>query len=399
MTLFDQRLWSDTDPAYAPFLNRAGAWLYWRPSSVWRKQGWKGENVRLTGQPGDGMDMDRAAECRRLTREMLRSLGVAPGFEVGTWSWLINRYKSDRYSPFRDVKGNTAEGYRKWLAVWDAEIGRLSIDAMTFEKARGIEADMRDAGRSASYIKRVFTMLRTVAAYGANLGLRDAREASAVLSGIRLKSPPKRSAAATRAQVMAVVDEADRRGLHGYACGLLIQWVFMLRGVDVFGQWIEARPGEGGIQRDGQRWQDGLTWDMLEPDLSGFRKVISKTAGSMPDPMGFDLTSCPEIRSRLRLLGSGGRIGPVIVTEKHRLPYTTDARGKVWQRLSADLGLPAGVRMMDMRSGAITEAKSLGAGVLALRDAAQHMNSDTTQGYMRGRDEAAAKVVRLRGER
>lgn len=148
--------------------------------------------------------------------------------------------------------------------------------------------------------------------------------------------------------------------------------------------------------RDGLRWQDGLTWDMIASDLSGFEKVISKTSRSNPDPMTFALTD--ELRSRLRMLGEGRKFGPVIVS-RTGMPYERQAWGRTFSRIRDRLGLPKEITLMDTRAGAITEAKSMGADPYALRDAAQHSNVATTDRYARGRSESADKIVQLRSRK
>jgi hypothetical protein len=182
--------------------------------------------------------------------------------------------------------------------------------------------------------------------------------------------------------------------MHAFALGVLLQWTFALRGVDVFGQWLE-RSGEGGIRRGRELWCDGLTWDMVAPDLSAFSKVISKTERSMPEPMRFSLEGLTEVQTRLRLIGNGKRIGPVICSERYGLPYTAESRSRAWARIRESLGLPS-IWLMDTRAGAITEGRQLGASVADLRDAAGHATTATTQRYMRGRAEAVEKVVHLR---
>jgi hypothetical protein len=168
---------------------------------------------------------------------------------------------------------------------------------------------MAEKGRSLSYVKRMFTTLRIVTRYGKALKIPEAMAVASVLAEIRFKSPPKRQVAPTREEIRAIVDEADARGMFTYATGLLLQWVYALRGVDVFGQWLKDPSGTGGIRRGTERWADGLTWDMVEPDLSAFSKVISKTASALPDPIRFSLEDATEIQARLRLLGNEGRVG------------------------------------------------------------------------------------------
>ena len=93
----------------------------------------------------------------------------------------------------------------------------------------------------------------------------------------------------------------------------MIQFEFALRAVDVRGQWLKTNETEGGILRNGLRWQDGLTWDMVDPDLTTMTKLISKTKTSLPEPYKFDLTAVPEIRERLLAIRPQNAVGPVLL--------------------------------------------------------------------------------------
>lgn len=209
--------------------------------------------VRLPGTKGDGLDLERAAEARRLTLAMLGTFAKAD-LPVGTWAWLIHRYRTDEFSPFHEAKANTRASYAWQLDRWTEAIGKLAIGALTYEKIKQTQAGMAEKGRSISYIKRMFTTLRIVARYGKALKIPEAVAVASTLAEIRFKSPPKRQVAPTREEIRAIVDEADAHGMFAYATGLLLQWVFALRGVDVFGQWLEdptGRAGSGGERSDG----------------------------------------------------------------------------------------------------------------------------------------------------
>jgi len=407
---YDEALFDGSDPLYAPGAGWSGRWCYWKPTPKFRKMGYPVSSVRLPGEKGDGRDEERAREARRLTREMLAYYHAdSPKLEQGTWGWLIHRYRHDKHSPIRDVKANTLENYNWCLDRWETAIGHILIRNTTYEFLCDRRDTMLEKGRSVSYIHRMFNRLRAVASYGVLIEDPAAVKVNAVLSKMRFQSPPKRSVAPTREQVRAIVDEADARGMFAFATGILIQWTFALRAVDVRGQWLACDPAAGGITRKlarnrrqkhlpvaWERWQDGLTWDMFDDDLGAFEKVISKTHKSMPDPIRFELTYAREIQMRLRILANRNRVGPVITSERDGMPYTKYGWSQAWARLRGDLGLPENVWMMDARAGAITEAKSLGADPYLLRDAAQHKNITTTDGYARGRSESVSKVVKLR---
>lgn len=168
-----------------------------------------------------------------------------------------------------------------------------------------------------------------------------------------------------------------------------------LRGVDIRGQWLDSK-NTSGIHRKGKSWQDGLTWDMIAPDLSSMTKVISKTAKSMPEAYVFDLTLLPEVQARLRKLRERRAIGPVIVSEISGLPYTTQSWSRTFYRIRNRLKLRKELTVKDARAGGLTEARSLVQDPLLLRDAGQHKQMSTTNGYLRGRSDGANQVIELR---
>jgi integrase len=395
---FEKALWNNSDPDYAPLTNWSRDYLYWKPSKKYRDLGYPAKPVRLPGVKGDALGRDRAAMARKLTRDMLNSFGVeAAQIDPGTWAWVIHRYRTDPFSAYNDnIKGNTRDGYDFLLDRWGPAIGHMKIAAMTYEQIKGTEMAMREKGRSASYIKRMFGMLRTLARYGTAIDATGAAKVATTLSSLTFKAGEKQQVTMTPEQVHMVINEADTRGLHNFALGILFQWTYALRPVDVRGQWLKASQGDGGIRRGELRWQDGLTWDMFDPELTFFEKVISKTAKSMPDPMRYDLTD--EIRERLERMPAADRVGPVITTQKGSEPYTKYSWSQNFRRIRTHLGIPAEVKLMHTRSGALTDARNKGADAMAIRDLGGHAHVDTTSGYVRERSENANKVVKLRSE-
>lgn len=416
MARYKSALTDGSDPLYSPHTRTVkGRYRYWSPSKVAIEAGHPRGNVCLPGEIGDGRDEERAREARRLTIEMLKLIGAEEeGPPAGTWAWLIHRYRTDRYSPIREQKPNTRESEMWMLAKWDAAIGHFEIEDLTFEEVCKARDTMRQGGRSQSYISRLFSCLRRVAKYGTQIRAQGIADVYVTLRQMRFPKGARRSTVATAAQVRAIIDAADAAGQFAFATGILIQWCFALRAVDVRGQWFEIDEQEaqkGGIVRRSDvtrgggthvvwsRWQDGLTWEMVEPDLAGFSKVPSKTQKSLADPIRFPLEHVPELRARLSLLANAGRMGPVITSERTGEPYTKFGWSQAWARHRETAGVPEGVCAMDTRAGAISEAKSLGVDGLILRDAAGHMHASTTDGYARNRSDGVAKVVELRNRR
>ena len=408
-TIDEEALRSGTDPDYAPCLDRSK--MVWRAPKKYVAKGYSPRWVRLDPEG------DYAAECRELTLTMLMWMQQqeASGATPGTWQYVIDHYRSDAESPYQEVKANTREVYDYLCDRWAGAIGKQRVATMDFRKVKQIERAMKDKGRTVSNIHRMFTMLRTLASYGKLLKVPGADDVKDTLSEMKFRTPVSRDVAPTRAQVMAVVaaaDATDSLDAFIWATGILIQYELILRAVDVRGQWFDISEQEtrsGGITRtsyrtkDGKRtakhsrWQDGLTWEMFDDDLTRLEKVISKTERSMPHPYTFDLTGLPEIRQRLLAIRPEAAVGPVIVTTRHKLPWDRHAWSNAWRRHAKAAGLPPEIQMRDTRAGGITEARAIeGLSPFDIRDAGQHANVSTTSGYARGRSDAANKVVAMR---
>ena len=321
----------------------------------------------------------------------------APRIQAGTWGWLIQRYIHDEISSIKRVRSYTRQNYIRTLDRVAAAIGDISIAETDYTMLAGWQSAMEQKGRSVNYIANWFRHFGLALSHGIKLRIPGCLAVKEIRSEMRIKSPPRRSNFMTRDQVNLIVEEADQRGMGYLSLALLFRFEFMLRGVDVYGQWAPADGRKGGLQHNGQFWEDGLTWEMFNRDLTSFKKVISKTRDTLKEPYHFDLTATPEIRKRLMTTPIQERVGPVIIV-KDGLPPKYTTVSQAFSRLVKATGLPKGLRISDARSGAITEAQSL-VDPMTLRNAAQHTQITTTDIYARGRSEGANKVVRIRGER
>ncbi len=403
---FSPALWDGSDPLYAPCTRRVKGLIYWQPPKKYRAAGYKIGNVRLPGRADDGRDAERAAKARELTIDMLNwaSGDIAPRINPGTWGWLIARYKSDDVSPFRDLKPNSRDDYLFSLGRWEEAIGNAPIASTTLIELKSWQRGMQQKGRSASYIKRMFTMLRIVAGYGVALQAPGAREVKEILGEIRIKGPKARKVSPTPEQILAIVAAADTAGDTAFALGILLQWWLTLRAVDVRGQYLRMTAeeaaiakAEGGITRGWFRWADGITWEMIDSDVTILTKTPSKTEDSAPDALEFDLTLLPEVRARLRSIPAEQRVGPVIVDRKG-MPFNRYTWSDKFRQYRRAAGVPEDVWMMDTRAGAINHAKRAGASPILMQHAANHASLDTTNRYIREQNMSIAQVIKMRNE-
>jgi len=401
MTAFRPALWDESDPDYAPgIMYRPNGYPIWRAPRRYVEAGYTITHLPLDkGHREDGLHRQRAAKCRDLTREMVRWLDGANASRPAphTIKWLIGRYKADEGSSYRSVKENTRADYNDHLAYWENAIGEMLIADLTFPAIMSIESAMKAKGRSLDFIHRKMERLRAIIKHGVLIRAEGARDVRETLSMVKFKMPPKREVAPSRMQVYRVVGQARMAGYLHFAAGVLLQYELALRAVDVRGQWLPAQ-GLGGIVHNGRRWQDGLTWETFDANLSGFEKVISKTVNSLPEPIRFDLTGLPRLRKMLEAIAPNGRVGPVIVSSTG-LPYDQKTWGKLWRRFARAGRVSDDVRCMDLRAGAISEADAKGARRETLSQAAQHTQIETTGRYVRNRSRAVAEVIDIRKRR
>lgn len=384
MTLYDLSRLSG-DPSYAPGLFRVRDTIYWRACRPAIRMGYMKKPVKLPGIEGDGQDNLRRAKARDMCRDVLRWVDEQdrPKIVPNSWKWLIVRYRTDEISPYRDVKANTRKSYDEHLARWADAIGAVSLADTDYAAIKRWQKAMEAKGRSHHYIKGMFTMLRIVAAYGVMLRAPGADSVRSILSAMRFSASSPRTVAPTQEQIEAIIAKADAAGDAMFALGLSLQWWLTLRAVDVRGQMLEGR------------WQDGLTWTMIAPDLSSITKVPSKTEKSNAEPMVWSLHSLPEIRARLAAIPADERVGPVIKRAGGKT-YDRFLWSDLFRRYREQAGVPAEIKLMDTRAGAINHAKHAGATPIEMQHAANHADFSTTNRYVRGRNDAANKVIQLR---
>lgn len=180
----------------------------------------------------------------------------------------------------------------------------------------------------------------------------------------------------TREEVNLVVEECDRRGWQHVSLSILLRFKLMLRGNEVYGQWVPREDAQGGIQLHGRIWVDGLTWDHVSTDCMSITKVISKTRDTMPEPYTFNVTPLIDIRTRLASTPKSKRTGPAIV-DSTGLPPKQGMMAKRFKAVVRHLKLDERMQIRDSRAGGITEAKAM-VDLRTLQHAAQHQNQNTT---------------------
>jgi integrase len=412
--------------------------LVWRPRSdhwvaLWLakrdavKRGYPVKSVRLwppSHAPLAELTADVVkllqSECDRLQGEMIGWLDDGGGDAKddvpaynGTLAGLIKCYERDPDSPFAAIRYSTRAGYGRVLDTIERNVGGSDVRAI---KARDVKrwfekwAEPATPGgpRRLDKAHSLITMLRQLFRYGAALlECPECERLHRALAKLAFPKGQARSQALTREQAQAIIRAANADGLPSLALAQALAFELALRQRDVIGEWVPvSEPGLSGILDGHDKWQVGVHWEEVSPDLiltHRLSKSIRGRHGIADANVGkikkFDLKLYPMVLEQLQHVPPERRVGPMVVCESTALPWRSRWFRVQWRRLAEQAGVPADVQNRDSRAGAITEAIEASGGDLDLaRIGAGHSNVATTQRYSRADQRRTAELAKLRAK-
>jgi len=353
---------------------------YWNPARASSKAP-KGLPIKPIS--GDLSDAAIAAQCRAWTDELLADLAGrtnAPGYD-GTIKSLIAVYRTHEKSPYRELKHSTRiRDYDPSLRLISDTVGSRLIPALKgsdftrWYESWGSKGRLR---RAHGAIRK----LRLVLSFGVQERLPGCAAAREILSLMRFSAPGPRTVKLEYEHAKSICDKALELERPSIALTQAIQWDTALRRIHIIGEWLPVQPGEeGGIVRGKTKWR-GLTAADISSDLVLTVPVTSRNKKATRH----DLTACPlvmEVLEKVKLPS----VGPLIVSEKTKLPYRENYYAQDWREIAEAAGVPEHVWSMDARAGAISEAEAATGDLDAARKLAGHTTSKTTLGYVRNDD-------------
>ena len=122
------------------------------------------------------------------------------------------------------------------------------------------------------------------------------------------------------------------------------------------------------------------------------RKAMTKTGAFA----AHDLKLCPIVLELLKHVPADRRVGPLIINEATGKPYAEWVFTRECRKVAQAAGIPAKVRNMYARAGAITEGDEAGADLDSLKTVAAHATMSTTARYVRGGLGKSRAVANLR---
>lgn len=405
-----------TDAPGLTWAKRKGGWeARWRARTDVVRNGYEVKSVPLYlgWEPDADSVVYIQGQCRRLQDEMLEwSNGGAllkfTGAFDGTWSGLIECYRTDMDSTYRTIRYYTRSRYDCELERIKREHGEDRLAEANAKVFIGWHRERKGAGNHVASAHTMIGMLRTVVGFGATmLEDKQCQRLRDILRGLRFEGIKARSERVTAAQADAVRAIAHADGEHAVALAQAFAFECTLRQKDVIGEYEPlTEPGLSEISDHygNCRWGRGLRWEEIDENF-----ILRHTTSKKQKPIECDLRLAPMVLEELAFVARVDPAkgvtraelpvkGPVLIYGLTGAPFSGDQFRRKWRKVAKKAGVPAGVWNMDSRAGAITEAIGAGARLEHVRHAATHGDIGMTQRYDRGAAEATAMVMTLRSE-
>lgn len=383
-----------------------GGWhAYWICRGDVVARGYETKTVRLMAIEGEVFPpqvlyvQDR---CRRLQAEMLAwANGNIPQVGIafdGTLRGLIWSYRHDPISRYRKIRYQTRLFYDRLMNRLEREHGNVALGDVEYRDLLLWHEAWTGGGKKIAVAHSMVSMLRTLINFGLT-AIENGRHGgecgrlSLLLRNTKFSQAPARGERLTADQATAIRKRAFESGRGSIAMAQAIQFEGMLRQKDVIGEWVPvAEEGISDLTFNGEKWLRGIRWEEVK------NMVLRHVTSKRQKPMMIDLREAPMVMEELARQYPAGfpSSGPVIVSEVTGLPYHYAHFLTSWRKIATEVGVPKGVRNMDTRAGAISEATDAGAPLEHVRHAATHSDISMTQRYSRGGEEKTAEVQHLR---
>lgn len=380
------------------FRPRSNSWAaYWLPSPEALRRGYPSGTVPLSHLIASPELLVDA--CQRLQNDMLAWLdGLRRNRNAfdGTIGSVLRLYQVHEESPFHGLKPGTRHPYVTYLRLLDAEIGDLRLDTLTALHVKRWHAGWSAGGARPAAGHMRLAILKAALTFCIVAGHSACRPLRDDIRELRLPGPRARTLVATADQVRRAMKAAHAIKRPSLALAYAIQFETALRQWDVTGQWYPLNDPTLCSVVDGDRKWAGLEWRHVGDD-GLLRYTPSKTRGSSGAEVLIDLSLCPMVLEEIARVPVEARTGPMIVSERSKLPWLDHDFRRSWRRVRELAGLPPELWSRDLRASAITEGRRGGAVNDDAAKVAGHTNSRiTAEVYDRERLEAHRRFATAR---
>lgn len=341
-----------------------------------------------------------AETCKSLQRDMINwSHGDKPRpvkFDRRTLGSLMACYQTDKASDYHKLRHASRVHYDNMIRLIKKDHAEKLLADINAREMKIMYDGWIEGDKIASGHARI-AMMRIVMGFGMTmLEDRECERISVVLSKMKFKQAPAREAVLTADMVVAVRAKAHEMGRPSIALAQAIQFECMLRQKDVIGEWVPMKePVVSDVFVNGHKWARGLRWEEINSKL-----VLTHITSKRGKKLVINLHNAPMVLEEFEhvMRQYGGKLpsnGPVIRSEYDGHPWEAIEFRRWWRQVADACEIPKGVRNMDSRAGAITEATEAGADIEHVKHAATHSDISMTQRYSRN-DEAKIVQVQVR---
>lgn len=380
-------------PLYAPGLSRRprlnSEACYWIPPPKDIERGYRPKCITL---PSGLSEQDLAAQCRRLWQGLLEWRVGRQGPTNYSIAWLIDRYLSDKESPFNVHLGHRAQrSYAQFCKIIRGDVGERRIDpdgarprilgehVRTWHRKWGEPAEGKTVARPAR-ARHLIVQLRLLVSYAIELGVPGATDLRLMLKVMRFPQPEARAVAPNREQVIALVDKAIELGRPSIAGVSLAQFWFMERRCSIIGSYVN------------KEWCNGWVWSDISEDWT-VTYYQTKTGKVL---RVFDIKTVQPLLALLQAIPKERRFGAVFKDEKTGRPWRERHFAEVFAEIKTAAGWPEELKSMDLRAGGATDADAAGVSDRELQDAGGWRDPKTKDRYRRNKQRNAQNVVDIR---
>lgn len=364
----------------------SGDVAYWIPPAKDLKAGYAPKSIRLD----EPTQEEIAARCRRLWKGLVtwRDLQGQAQPVKHTVGWLVERYLNDTLSPYTALRVRTQRSYKAFCEIIKRDIGTVPLslkepitgaDVRRWHALWGKPVDGQPT--TPARARHLIVQLRILASYAVEIGVPAAKPFRDLLGVMRFATVAARDVAPTREQVTILVRVASEMGFRSIAMTTLAQFELIERRTHIIGTWED------------DQWRPGWLWSDVSKDWI-IRYYQNKTGRNLRE---FDLKTVPALLALMQETAPERRVGPVVICETTRKPWTDRYYATVFRKIARAAGVPDEIQSMDMRAGGATEADGVeGVTDRALQDAGGWKDPRTRDRYRRGKSRNAQNVVELR---
>jgi len=279
----------------------------------------------------------------------IKSVNEAKAGFDGTFSELIDAYRTHEKSPYHELKHGVRKNYDQAINRLKREIGHDRVADWNATRIRDIHDNSWAAGGKVSMGQSMLAKLRLLASFGSVVLDSDAcTKLSTIIGNMRFKPAPPRTEILTIDHARAIRATATNQfAWPSIALAQALQFeIPKLRQVDILGEWVPmSERGPDDINNGAEKWVGGLVWSDIDGNMTLRREFPSGRI------VNCDLRRLSMIMEEINNVPPWKRTGPMIVCEYSGEPWSAAEFRRKWRIVADKAGVPHNIQITDGARG------------------------------------------------